>query len=128
LRFIEPSVSALDVGNGCRSVLVVQFVFGQFLGCALVGYFAVSSAINARVSIANREEALVGLESQEQRDTLHFLRLWLAMNVASSILLSVAAVLVWVDWHIAVILAVVPVVIFAIANVMTDRRTANEDS
>lgn len=94
----------------------MPFVIGQFLGSALFGYFAAVSLVNAVLSVRNRRKALSDFGPENQRQGNVFLRLWIAVNLISFVLLTAAAFLVWSDWPAALVLGCAPVLLFAAAN------------
>ncbi|MFI5385669.1 MAG: hypothetical protein ACHQ50_06050 [Fimbriimonadales bacterium] len=103
-------------------------MFGHILACAVFGYFAIVSLVNACVSIANREKALAEFGPEQQREGHRFLRVWLSVNVLAFVLMALAAILVWTNWPFALVLACAPVLFFALANLMREPKPPGEDA
>lgn len=81
----------------------------QIVGSLVFGYFALASLINARLGIVNREKAPAEFGPDREDEGRRFLRVWLAVNLLSFIVLAGAAVMLWVSPGLAVLLALAPI-------------------
>lgn len=96
---------------------------GQILGCALCGYFAVASLLNVR---ATRSQNAIDSLGQQAPETTRFLRAWLCLNFAAFALMASAALVVWFDWQVALVLAFIPVLLFALTSLIMGPPTAKD--